>query len=450
MTSRLKLTKRVVESFQPQTKEYIVWCESLTGFGVRIQPTGRKTFIAMFRAKGRQTAPKKFTIGAYSDSLTVDEARKKATEVLSQAKLGVDEAEKRAIEKQQLTVRELCDEYLLHGVDGKKASTIATDRARMAIHILPKLGTKLINKITDRDVRTFLKDIATVRTIISKKTGHAVKRGGKGTATRTVRLLGGIFTYAKKEGYISVNPVHGVKLFADGKNQRYLNNEEFKRLGDALREAESKGLPWVFDDTKKAKHRPKQLENTREIFSPHVVGAIRLLMLTGCRLREILHLKYTDIDFQRGILNFRDSKTGAKQLLVAMQVMNVIEKLPRISEFVVAGENPLKPRSDLNRPWRRLVKHAGLDGLRIHDLRHSYASAGVEQGLGLYQVGKLLGHKDTSTTQRYAHLGDDPMRRAANLIAGSIVAATGDKIELEDSTLDEASAKKPSSPASGK
>ncbi|MBW7909502.1 MAG: site-specific integrase, partial [Kiritimatiellae bacterium] len=175
------------------------------------------------------------------------------------------------------------------------------------------------------------------------------------------------------------------------------------------------------------KHRPVKAENVREVFPRHVTDAIRLLMVTGCRLREILHLRWEDVDFERGVLNLPDSKTGRKKVLIAGAAVAILDQLERCGEYVIAGKEPDKPRADLNRPWRRITQHAKLKGLRLHDLRHSYASVGAASGMGLLALGKLLGHASPSTTQRYAHLADDPLRRASEHIANVIASALGDE-----------------------
>jgi integrase len=259
----------------------------------------------------------------------------------------------------------------------------------------------------------------------TRKRGRSIVRGGTGAASRTVRLLGGIFTYAVRRDYLQANPCRGVRLFRDRKGERFLTNEEFLRLGETLRLAGTEGLPWKFNEGKKVKHRPIRPANQREMFSTHVIAAIRLLMLTGCRLREILHLRWEDVDFERGVLNLPDSKTGQKKILLAGPTLAIIAGLKRSSTYVIAGNNPAKPRADLQRPWRSITHHARLHGLRLHDLRHSYASVGAASGLGLLALGKLLGHNSPSTTQRYAHLADDPLRRASEQITETIAAAMG-------------------------
>jgi integrase len=423
-----KLTKRVVDALPVRSTEYVLWCGQLAGFGCRVWPSGKKTFITQYRVGGAKSPTRKVTIGVLG-KFTVEQARDEAIRILAQAQLGEDEAANRASFRAEMTVAELCDEYMREGVDHKKPSTIASDHCRIDSHIKPLLGKKRISEVTGADISKFLRDIANGKARrdqkTAKKRGRSIVRGGKGTATRTVRFLGGIFTYAVKRGYLKENPKKGVELYPDKKGERFLSTEEFQRLGEGLRLAETDGIPWTLVEGRKAKHRPVKEENRREVFNPHVVAAFRLLLFTGCRLGEILTLKWDYVDFQRGMLNLPDSKTGKKSVLLASPALQILSELPRLGPYVIAGQQPNSPRADLQRPWRRLTAHAGLKGLRLHDLRHSYASVGAESGMGLLIVGKLLGHADQSTTARYAHLSNDPLRRAAETVAGTIAAAIG-------------------------
>jgi integrase len=153
-----------------------------------------------------------------------------------------------------------------------------------------------------------------------------------------------------------------------------------------------------------------------------------LLIFTGARLREILGLKWNYVDFERGLLLLPDSKTGPKTIVLNAPALAILSELPRIGDFVIVGDNPDMPRHDLNRPWRLVSQRAGIDGVRLHDLRHTHASVGAGAGLGLPIIGKLLGHSQASTTQRYAHLDADPLRRASEHIAGHIAAAMGETV----------------------
>jgi integrase len=194
-----------------------------------------------------------------------------------------------------------------------------------------------------------------------------------------------------------------------------------ERLGSAIREAETKGIPWEVDERKpKAKHLPKATNRFTKI-SPFAAAAIRLLLFTGCRLREILHLKWGQVDLERGLLFLADSKTGRKTVILNAPALAVLSGLDRLGSYVVPGDDPEKPRADLKRPWEAVARRAGLEGVRLHDLRHTYASFGAGGGLG------LLGHTQASTTQRYAHLDADPLRRASEAIGGRIAAALDGK-----------------------
>ena len=198
-----------------------------------------------------------------------------------------------------------------------------------------------------------------------------------------------------------------------------------------LREAETTGLPWQFNEGVNEKHRPKNAENQLEVISPHAIAAIRLLMLTGCRLSEILKLQWGDVDFNRGLLDLSDSKTGAKEVLLGAAALKVLAEIPRLkgNPYVIVGESKDRPRSDLKRPWKRITTHADLANLRLHDLRHSFASVGVASGMGLAVIGKLLGHASPITTARYAHIAEDASRRALNTIETTIAAGIGLPVE---------------------
>jgi integrase len=156
------------------------------------------------------------------------------------------------------------------------------------------------------------------------------------------------------------------------------------------------------------------------VLSVQATAAIRLLILTGARLREILHLRWVECDLQRGLLLLPDSKTGRKAIVLNAPALALLSELPRVGEFVVAGSDPTKPRADLHKPWALIKGRAGLIGVRLHDLRHTYASFGAGSGLGLPIIGKLLGHTQAATTQRHAHLDTDPLRRAADTIGQQI------------------------------
>lgn len=421
-----RLTKSSVEKLELREREYVEWCGQLPGFGCRVRPSGAKSFVAQYRIGGRKSPVRKVTIGKFG-TLTVDLARDKARHILAQAALGNDYADSMRKQRDTPTMAELCDEYLIHGCHRKKASTIATDKGRIERHIKPLLGSRKVSDISKANVEQFRNAVADGKTAVCVKTGkygRANVTGGKGTATRTLRLLGGIFTYAIDKGYIEKNPRSGVKGFAEKKCTRWLGLNEIALLGEALTLAETDGLPWRHNPHAKSKHRAKPA-NARQRLDPFAAAAIRLLLLTGCRLREILNLRWENVDFERATLHLADSKTGAKMVYLSLPALDVLSKLPRVEDcpYVILGASTKKPRSDLKRPWARITEHAGLSGVRLHDLRHSFASIGAASGMGLFFVGKLLGHKSSSTTERYSHVSNDPLRQANESIGKQIAEA---------------------------
>ncbi len=435
----IKLTKRALDGIRPDSKIAFWFDSELKGFGLKVMPSGIMTWIVEYRpgAGGRRISKRRMTLGK-PGALTPDEARAIAKDVLAKVHAGADPAALKAEAKAAKTVTELCDLYLAEAELGniiskrgapKKVSTLISDRGRILRHIKPLLGKKLVRDVSRADIERFLRDVANGKTAVDVKTklhGRAIVTGGKGTATRTVRLLGGIFSYAIRLGMRSDNPTHGVAKFADNQGARFLSTAELARLGAALREAETVGIAWqTKPDKAGAKHLPKNVEDRRSTIGPHAAAAIRLLVLTGCRLREILDLKWKFVDLERGVLHLPDSKTGAKTIVLAAPALEILTGVSRIEgcEYVIVGDDPTKARSDLKRPWALVTRTADLSGVRIHDLRHTYASHGAAAGMGLTIVGRLLGHADVKTTNRYSHFDADPLRRAANAVGSALAVA---------------------------
>jgi integrase len=240
-----------------------------------------------------------------------------------------------------------------------------------------------------------------------------------------------MLTYATEKGERAdvPNPCRRVKKYQEQRRERFLSEAELARLGTAILEAETVGVPWEPDPLKNVKHAPKE-ENRRVKIDAYAAAALRLLLFTGARLREILHLKWEYVDFDRGVLFLPDSKTGKKAIVLNAPALAVLNGLERVGAYVIAGGTAAseqeRPRADLKRPWTMVRRRAELEGLRIHDLRHTYASFGAGGGFGLPIIGKLLGHAQAATTARYAHLDNDPLRRASEAIAGRIAAAMGE------------------------
>ncbi len=399
-----KITKSAVDALKPGSRDLFLWDTETKGFGLKVTPKGSKIYVFQYRWLGRKT-PLKVTLGKHGDPWTPTQARKQAEILRGQVKSGINprtEA-KEAIkaELQSMTVKELCETYLLEGCTTKKASTIATDKGRIHRHIIPLLGKLKVKDLTSQDIRKFMNDVASGKTSVDVKTvsrGRARVTGGKGTASRTVGLLGGILSFAVQEGIITGNPVRGVKRFRDKKNERYLSAEELSQLGKAIRDAEEEG------------------ENKIGI------AALRLLILTGCRKSEILSLKWSEVNFELGCLQLSESKTNEKIVPLGAPALELLDALPEIvgSPFVFPSKSGKGHLIGLPRIWERIRSRAGLDDVRLHDLRHSFASVGAGAGLGLPIVGRLLGHRDPKTTARYAHIADYPAKVAVDQISANI------------------------------
>jgi integrase len=275
--------------------------------------------------------------------------------------------------------------------------------------VKPALGTAKADKVTRQQVARL----------------HSALAETPFQANRVLAVIGSMYAFAVRAGLVpdGANPARRIDKFREDRRERFLTVEELVRLGSAIREGETVGIPWVVDESKAgAKHTPKAKNRFTKI-NPFAAAALRLLLFTGCRLREILNLQWEHVDAERGLLFLPDSKSGRKTVILNAPALAVLSGLERIGPYVIPGDTPDRPRPDLKRPWDTVIRRAGLVGVRLHDLRHTYASLGAGGGLGLPIIGKLLGHAQAATTARYAHLDNDPLRRASEAIADRIAAA---------------------------
>jgi integrase len=369
------------------------------------------SYIVQYKAgSGRGAPTRRVTLGAVG-KMTPEQARKAAGKVLGSVAHGEDPAADKIALRQSQLLSDLIDTFLAeHAVAKRKASTAAWYRHGLQRVVKPALGHLKPEKVTRQDIARL----------------HSSMRHTPAQANRVLARIGALYSWAAKAGYVAegYNPARGIEKYREQARERFLTSEELARLGDALRLGETEGLPWR--GKYGSKHTVKE-ENRRTVLDPFAVAGIRLLILTGARLREILDAKWEHVDFERGILFLPDSKTGRKPLYLNAPALEVLSGLPRIegNPHIIAGLRDGAPRADLKKPWAAVTKAAGLDGLRIHDLRHSFASVGAGASLGLPIIGKLLGHTQAATTHRYAHLDADPMRRAAETIGATIAAAMG-------------------------
>jgi integrase len=384
-----KLTKTVLEAAPLRDKQYTLWCSDLPGFGAYILPTGKRTYFVDYRnAAGVR---RRLTIGRHG-TITAEEARKLAVVTMASAVKGEDPADERVTRRKSLAVGSLCDEYfkaaergLIMGKRGtaKKPSTLAVDRGRVERHIKPLLGSKLVRDIDQADVARFIRDVTIGKTAADIKTekarGRAIVEGGRGTAARTAGLLGGILSYAVAEGIIPTNPARGVKRPSDAQRTRRLTPAEFKALGAALAEAERAGERW------------------------QVITGVRLLALSGCRLKEIERLKASEIDFEGMRLRLEDSKEGRSIRPVGGAFMALLLHLKNADprSFALPGVRSDSHFGGLPGGLERVMKAAELPGVSTHTLRHSYGSVAGDLGFSDSTIAALLGHAGGSVTRRY-------------------------------------------------
>jgi integrase len=354
------------------------------------------------------------TLGSVAQ-LTPDQARRTAADLLAQVRLGADPAAERAEGRKAVTVGELLDLF---------------DEQYIATMVKP--GTAVSHRIAVAELRRAhggLKAEALTRGHVAGL--HARMATRPYAANRAVAVWGKAFTWGASRGLVpdGANPTKGLQKYREQGRERFLTSDELARLGTALADGENIGLPYSVDETKpKAKHAPKA-QNRRVKLDSFAVAAIRLLILTGARLREILDAQWSQVDFERGVIFLADSKTGKKPIYLSAAALAVLAALARIegNPHVIAGAKDGAPRADLKKPWAAVCRAAGLEGVRLHDLRHSFASVGAGASMGLPIIGKLLGHTQASTTARYAHLDADPLRRAADTIGATITAAMDGK-----------------------
>jgi integrase len=391
---------------EPQSKDYFLWDDDLPGFGLRVFASGKRSYLVQYRAGGRT---RRYTIGLHG-VWTPETARKRAQVLLGEIARGDNPAEQRQLDIKAITVKELCGRYVKDAEIGliqgkrrrpKKASTLVTDKSRIERHIIPLLGTRRVKDVTSAEITRFLRDVASGKTKLDVKTkrrGRAIVRGGLGTASRAVGLLGGIFTYAVQLGIIDKNPVHGVRKFADQKKNRRLTEGEYRLLGELIRRAAEK----------------EQYQTA--------VDMIRTIACTGCRRGEIVSLKWADVDSENSCIRLGDSKEGASTRPIGLPVLDFLDRLRPIKQgvYVFPGTQSGKPLIGFPKYWKEILKDTELASITPHVLRHSFASIANDLGFTEVTIASLLGHSRGTITSRYIHTVDTALIMAADTVAGYI------------------------------
>ena len=379
--STVRLNKRVVDALAVERGDRVFYDCDLTGFGVRVHATGRKVYVVHARAPGG--ALKRASIGRTVDT-TVEDARRLAAEVIDRLKKGEDAfPEPPAPEP---TVADLAERYVeAHLKVNCRPGTVETFGRIVRLYILPEFGPMSLSAVERSHVAAL----------------HDRMRDKPYQANQVRDVLAKMFKLAAAWGMTPPrrNPALSIRRYKEHRRERFLSPDEYRQLTRVLDEAEADG----------------------SVFST-AVPAIRLLLLTGCRKNEIVTLRWDDVDRTAGELRLRDSKTGARRVPLTPAVDWLLERIPRIegNPWIVTGQNPGDHLKNLDAIWLRLRKRAGLDDVRIHDCRHSYASRALALGEGIPVISELLGHKKFSTTARYAHLARDGERASAAKVGDSI------------------------------
>jgi integrase len=382
-----KITKRLIDATTPGDKDIFIRDSAINGFICKITPKGRKVYMLYYRTnEGRERRP---AIGTHGN-ITCDEARQKALIWCAEIAKGNDPSLNKKLEKTYLTISDLALRYIEeHALIHKKAASAKKDQSSLRNYILPTIGKIGIKSLTSKDIYKL----------------HYSLRQTPITANRCLALLSKMLNLSEKWGIRAdaSSLCRHIKKYPENKRERFLSNSEIEKLFAVLKEAE---------------HNKTEL--------PSAIAAIRLLLLTGCRFSEIITLKWEYLDIPSFRINFPDSKTGKKTTYISPYVAEILSHIKQQpnNPYVICGTIEGKHLVNLCKPWYRIRKLAGLSEVRLHDLRHSFASIAAADGLSLPIIGALLGHSQVSTTARYAHLVGEPLQKAANSIGDRIKAMT--------------------------
>ncbi len=370
------ISKRTVDALSVENRDAVFWDDRIPGFGVRVYPSGAKVYVVQTRRKGRSH---RVTLGRHG-VITADEARKKAATTLNRIRSGEDPVERDAV-----TVAELAARYLEEHVDMRcKESTRKMYRSVVERFIVPSYGKMAVEDVERKHIDELHRDLR-----------HIPYQ-----ANRALEIGNSLFNFAEEwKLRTGGNPCKYVRKYQEKKRERFLTEAEFRHLGAVLNEMEAEGR-----------------------LTAYPAAAIRLLMLTGCRRNEIVELQWKHVDLEAGELRLADSKTGARLVPLSPAAARVLAELPRIegNPWVIPGTKPGRRLADLNHYWDRVRAEADLEDVRIHDLRHSFASRALALGESLSMIGKLLGHNKIETTSRYAHLARDSIKASSAKVAASI------------------------------
>lgn len=381
--AQLKLSKSTVDKIKPKSKDFIVWDMSFPSFGIRVKPSGVKSYLVQYRNRETGQSRRK-TLGQHGPLLSFNEAKERATLLLSEVLKGKDPVQERRDRRVAPSLTDLSKLYISeHAIPKKRPKSVREDQAMINRLIVPVIGQIKLADITTQDIQKLHNNL--------KNTPYQ--------ANRVLSVLSKMFSLAKQWKLISENPVIGIEKFHEEKRYRWLSDDELSRLLAAL----------------------DQHPNTT------AADAIRLQLLTGARIDEILNAEWTHFDLQSGVWTKPSHHTKQKRtehLPLSNSAIDLLENRKKTrrnaSDFVFLGRSSDGPIKDLKKFWKQVLISANIKDYRIHDNRHTHASHLVSSGVSLAIVGRLLGHTNPTTTARYAHLADQPLRDAVNLMSAKM------------------------------
>jgi integrase len=382
------ITKRAVDAAKARKTDTYLWDKDLHGFGLKVTPAGSKVYLVRYRLGGRKGRTRRITIGRHGE-ITPTIARAEAKRLLGEVAARRDPAAERDKATANKSLAVVLDQFMAEHVTPKLKASTAESYERIAmLYVRPSLGRRSVGEVTRPDIARL----------------HHEMRAKPYQANRTLAMLSKFFGWGEKHGLRpdGSNPCRHVDRYPQEGRERFLSQAELGHLGDALREAEKD-----------------------KSCSPWVIAAIRLLTFTGARRNEILTLRWEHVSKEHESLLLPDSKTGRKAVHLNAPALALLQTIPRIegNPYVICGEKAGRHLVNLEKPWRRIRAAAKLDDVRLHDLRHSFASVAASGGQSLVVIGKMLGHSQPATTARYAHLADDPVKAASEAVGRHIAAA---------------------------
>jgi integrase len=408
-SSKVLLSDRyVANAAPPPTGERRIWDTRLSGFAVRIWPSGKKVFCVRFR---RAKRTEMHTIGNFGDPWSTDQARAKATELLLRLSDGhINSRDKRT--NRLMSVKELCERYLSEGPNTKitkRASSWKTDITNLRRHVQPLIGKRLVNDLTRSDIERLVRDVTdgvTAGDIHTKRQGVARVRGGAGSAARVKTTLAAMFNWAVIHELMDKNPAKGVQVAKTRKLERFLSDAEASKLLSTLADQTAGGF-----------------------MNRQHADVIRLLLFTGARKSEVLGLRWSEVDLLRNRLSIPPERTkcgtqnGVRRIPLGTAAKDILGNIERTSEYVFPADR--KGRSGhmtgIQKTWKRICEFCGLGNMRLHDLRHSFASFAIANGESIFVISNVLGHSTTRMTERYLHLRDEDVRGLAERTTQRIV-----------------------------